>query len=137
MNKVVLTGRLVRDPEIRYSTGEQNKAIAKYTIAVNRSFDHGKADFINCVAFGKAAEFAEKYFKKGNKIDVSGRIQTGNYINKDGQKVYTTDVVVEEHEFGESKSANQSSDSRPEPYTGGDNDFVNIPENISEELPFS
>ena len=89
------------------------------------------------MAFGKAAEFAEKYFKKGNKIDVSGRIQTGNYINKDGQKVYTTDVVVEEHEFGESKSANQSSDSRPEPYTGGDNDFVNIPENISEELPFS
>lgn len=137
MNKVVLTGRLVRDPEIRYSTVEQNKAIAKYTLAVNRAFDHGKADFINCVAFGKAAEFAEKYFKKGNKIDVSGRIQTGCYTNKDGQKVYTTDVIVEEHEFGESKNANQSSDSKPEPFSANGDDFINIPENISEDLPFN
>ena len=109
----------------------------KYTLAVNRSFDHGKADFINCVAFGKAAEFAEKYFRKGNKIDVSGRIQTGNYTNKDGQKVYTTDVIVEEHEFGESINANQSSDSRPEPSSASGDDFINIHENILEELPFS
>ena len=135
MNKVVLTGRLVRDPEIRYSTGEQNKAIAKYTLAVNRSFDHGKADFINCVAFGKAAEFAEKYFKKGNKVDVSGRIQTGCYTNKDGQKVYTTDVVVEEHEFGESKNTNQSSDSKPEPFSVSEDGFMNLPDGIDETLP--
>ena len=137
MNKVVLTGRLVRDPEIRYSTGEQNKAIANYTLAVNRSSDHGKADFINCVAFGKAAEFAEKYFKKGNKVDVSGRIQTGCYTNKDGQKVYTTDVVVEEHEFGESKNANQSSDSRPEAFSSTEDGFIQIPDGIDESLPFS
>ena len=137
MNKVVLTGRIVRDPEIRYSTGEQNKAIAKYTLAVNRAFDHGKADFINCVAFGKAAEFAEKYFHKGNKVDVSGRIQTGNYTNKDGQKVYTTDVIVEEHEFGESKNANQSSDSRPEAFSANGDGFIQIPDGIDESLPFS
>lgn len=107
MNKVILMGRLTKDPEVRYSQGEQSTAIARYTIAVDRRFkrdgDDQTADFIGCVAFGKAAEFAEKYFKKGTKIAVTGRIQTGSYTNKDGQKVYTTDVVVEDQEFAESK----------------------------------
>ena len=111
MNSVVLMGRLTRDPEVRYSQGEQPMAIARYTLAVDRrrsrnNNDENSADFISCVAFGRAGEFAEKYFHKGIKICVSGRIQTGSYTNKDGQKVYTTDVVVEDHEFAESKNAN-------------------------------
>ena len=109
MNKVILMGRLTRDPEIRYSQGEQSTAVARYTIAVDRRFrrdgDQQTADFINCVAFGRQGEFAEKYFRKGIKIAITGRIQTGSYTNKDGQRVYTTDVVVEEQEFAESKSA--------------------------------
>ena len=100
MNKVILMGRLTRDPEIRYSQGEQSTAVARYTIAVDRRFrrdgDQQTADFINCVAFGRQGEFAEKYFRKGIKIAITGRIQTGSYTNKDGQRVYTTDVVVEE-----------------------------------------
>ena len=107
MNKVILMGRLTRDPEVRYSQGEQPLAIARYSIAVDRrgrnSADGATADFINCVAFGKQGEFAEKYLHKGTKIAIIGRIQTGSYTNKDGVKVYTTDVVVEEHEFAESK----------------------------------
>lgn len=109
MNKVILMGRLTRDPEVRYSQGENALAIARYTLAVDRrnfrnnSNDEQTADFINCVAFGKSGEFAEKYFHKGTKLVVSGRIQTGSYTNKDGVKVYTTEVVVEDQEFAESK----------------------------------
>lgn len=109
MNKVILMGRLTRDPEVRYSQGEQATAIARYTVAVDRRFrrdgDSQTADFIGCVAFGRQAEFAEKYLRKGTKIALTGRIQTGSYTNRDGQKVYTTDVVVEEQEFAESKAA--------------------------------
>ena len=111
MNKVILMGRLTRDPEVRYSQGENALAIARYTLAVDRrnfrnnSNDEQTADFINCVAFGKSGEFAEKYFHKGTKLVVSGRIQTGSYTNKDGVKVYTTEVVVEDQEFAESKNA--------------------------------
>ena len=105
MNKVILMGRLTRDPEVRYSAGENSMAIARYTLAVDRRFkreNEATADFISCIAFGKAAEFAEKYFRQGIRIVVSGRIQTGSYTNRDGNKVYTTDVVVEEQEFAES-----------------------------------
>lgn len=105
MNKVVLIGRLTRDPEIRYSQGEQAIAVARYTLAVDRRFrrdsESQTADFIGCVAFGRQAEFAEKYFRKGTKIAVAGRIQTGSYTNREGQKVYTTEVLVNEHEFAE------------------------------------
>jgi len=107
MNKVILIGRLTKDPDVRYSTGDNPMAIARYTLAVDRKGPkkdgEQTADFISCIAFGRAGEFAEKYFKKGTKIGVTGRIQTGSYTNKDGQKVYTTDVVVEEQEFAESK----------------------------------
>ena len=108
MNKVILMGRLTRDPEVRYSAGENATAVARYTLAVDRRFKRegeATADFVQCVAFGRSAEFAEKYFRQGNKIAITGRIQTGSYINKDGQKVYTTDVVVEEQEFAESKAS--------------------------------
>lgn len=112
MNKVELIGRLTRDPEIRYSQGENQQAIARYTLAVDRRFrkegSEQTADFIGCVAFGRQAEFAEKYFHQGIKIAVTGRIQTGRYTNKEGQTVYTTDVVVEEQEFAESKAASSA-----------------------------
>ena len=111
MNKVILMGRLTRDPEVRYSQGENATAVARYTLAVDRRFsrnnDEQTADFINCVAFGRSGEFAEKYLHKGTKIAVTGRIQTGSYTNKDGVRVYTTEVVVEDHEFAESKNASQ------------------------------
>lgn len=140
MNKVILMGRLTRDPEVRYSSGENQTAIARYSLAVDRrrgKNDEQSADFINCVTFGKSAEFAEKYFHKGLKITVAGRIQTGSYTNKDGQKVYTTDVVVEEQEFAESKAAsgNSAPASNPEPSNG--DGFMNIPDGIDEELPFN
>lgn len=141
MNKVELIGRLTRDPDVRYSTGDNPTAVARYTLAVNRRFkkdsDAKEADFINCVAFGKTAEFAEKYLRKGMKIALSGRIQTGNYTNKDGQKVYTTDIVVEEQEFCESKS-NSNGESANAPAEIGDDgsEFMNIPDGIDEELPF-
>lgn len=152
MNKVILMGRLTRDPEIRYSQGEQATAVARYTIAVDRRFrrnnDGQTADFIGCVAFGRQAEFAEKYLHKGTKIALTGRIQTGSYTNRDGQKVYTTDVIVEEQEFAESKSASeqnaggfQPAEQAPaqppmqsEPVGDG---FMNIPDGIDEELPFN
>ena len=145
MNKVILMGRLTRDPEVRYSQGDQATAIARYTLAVDRRFrrdgDQQSADFIGCVAFGRAAEFAEKYFRKGTKIAVTGRIQTGSYTNKDGQKVYTTDVVVEEQEFAESKNASgaQSYQTSPAPAPSVDagDGFMNIPDGIDEELPFN
>lgn len=111
MNKVILLGRLTRDIEVRYSTGERPTAIARYTLAVQRRFNREgeqDADFVSCVAFGKAAEFAEKYFRQGTKIVIAGRIQTGSYINRDGRKMHTTDVVVEEQEFAESKSASEA-----------------------------
>lgn len=142
MNKVILMGRLTRDPEVRYSQGEQPLAIARYSIAVDRrgrnSADGATADFINCVAFGRQGEFAEKYLHKGTKIAIIGRIQTGSYTNKDGVKVYTTDVVVEEQEFAESKNAQGSSNENPitAPAPDGGTGFINIPEGI-EELPFT
>lgn len=149
MNKVILMGRLTRDPEVRYVNGQNgNTAVARYTLAVDRKFKQEgqqEADFISCVAFGKAGEFAEKYFKKGLKILVTGRIQTGSYTNKDGQKVYTTDVVVEEQEFAESKKGMSESDKdardqealQAAGYTDAGDGFMNIPDGIDEELPFN
>ena len=140
MNKVLLTGRLTRDPEVRYS-GET--AVVRFTLAVNRKFvkdnSDQKADFINCIAFGKTGEFVEKYFSKGKKADLSGRIQTGSYTNRDGQKVYTTDIVVEEIEFGESKGANQNQQKSDTPHPETDPDgFMDIPDGIDDsELPFN
>jgi len=144
MNKVILIGRLTRDPEIRYAQNENGTAVARYTLAVDRRFKRDgeqDADFIGCVVFGKGAEFAEKYFSKGIKIAITGRIQTGSYTNKEGQKVYTTDVVVEEQEFAESKAASQSNgggyqNSGSNNSTSGDG-FMNIPDGIDEELPFN
>lgn len=138
MNKVILIGRCTRDPEVRYSQGENATAVARYTLAVDRQFKRDgdqSADFINCIAFGKRGEFAEKYLRKGTKIVVVGRIQTGSYTNKDGQKVYTTDVIVDEHEFVESKAASQQNggDSAPVSSDG----FTSIPDGIDEELPFA
>lgn len=140
MNKVVLMGRLTKDPEVRYSQGEKPMAIARYTLAVDRKFKRDgepTADFINCIAFGKNGEFAEKYLHKGIKILVEGRIQTGSYTNKDGVKVYTTDVVVESCEFAESKNASQQNeqDNRPQP-NNSDDGFMQIPDNM-EDLPFN
>ena len=146
MNKVILMGRLTRDPEVRYSQGEQATAIARYTLAVDRRFkrdgDQQTADFISCVAFGRLGEFAEKYLRKGTKIVITGRIQTGSYTNKDGQKVYTMDVVVEESEFAESKnSGGNTSDNvpsgAPSPSSAAGDGFMYIPDGIDEELPFN
>lgn len=148
MNKVVLMGRLTRDPEVRYAQGETPLAIARYTLAVNRTFrrnqDGQEADFINCVVFGKSAEFAERYLKQGTKIAISGRIQTGSYTNKEGQKVYTTEVVVDEQEFAESKNASANAatatdqmGARPASVDALDDGFMNIPDGIDEELPFN
>lgn len=140
MNKVTLIGRLTRDPEVRYTQGDNPMAIARYSLATPRRFkreNEPDCDFINCVAFGKLGEFAEKYLRKGIKIAVVGRIQTGSYTNKDGQKVYTTDVIVEEQEFCESKNVNQSNEDRPQQQSMVDSDgFMNIPDGIDEELPF-
>ena len=140
MNKVILMGRLTRDPEVRYSGGDNATAVARYSLAVDRRFkrdNEPSADFINCGGFGKTAEFAEKYFRKGMRICVVGRIQTGSYTNRDGQKVYTTDVVVEEQEFAESKGASENNGAdRPQPTTDN-NGFMNIPDGIDEELPFN
>ena len=151
MNKVILMGRLTRDPEVRYSQGETALAIARYTLAVDRRFarrgdgngNEQTADFISCVAFGRSAEFAEKYLRQGTKIAVTGRIQTGSYTNKDGQRVYTTEVVVEEQEFAESKAAAANNGdgfapARPAaPAMDAGDGFMNIPEGIDEELPFN
>ena len=140
MNKVILMGRLTRDPEVRYTQGDNAMAIARYSLAVDRRFKRDgepDADFINCVAFGKSGEFAEKYLKKGTKIAVVGRIQTGSYTNKDGQKVYTTDVVVEEQEFAESKNSGSSDNNQSAP-ENKNTDFMNIPDEIEDsELPFN
>jgi len=163
MNKVILMGRLTREPDVRYSSGENSSAHASYTLAVDRRYsrrdgsDNGQqtADFIRCVVFGRGAEFAEKYLHQGTKVLVTGRIQTGSYTNRDGVKVYTTDVIVEDQEFAESKAAaserassgvpsgSGSYGSAPAPAAAApagdspDNGFMNIPEGIDEELPFA
>lgn len=139
MNRWHGIGRLTRDPEVRYSQGENATAIARYTLAVDRKYkkdgDEQTADFISCVAFGKNGEFAEKYLKQGMKIAVSGRIQTGSYTNKDGQKVYTTDIVVEEHDFCESKGSSSGSGTAPQVDSNG---FMNVPDSVEDEgLPFN
>lgn len=147
MNKVILMGRLTRDPDVRYTTGENPLAIAGYTLAVDRRFHkdgEATADFISCVVFGRAAEFAEKYFRQGLKITISGRIQTGSYTNREGRKVYTTEIVVEEQEFAECKPSGDNGAAYyppkqtppPAPADGADG-FMNIPDGIEEELPFS
>ena len=149
MNRVILMGRLTRNPDVRYTQTGETMAIARFTLAVDRKgrrvengSDQQTADFINCVCFGKTAEFVEKYLRQGTKIAVTGRIQTGSYTNRDGQKVYTTEVVLDEIEFAESKNM-QSNDasvyrpaSRPEPSAAGEG-FMNIPDGIDEELPFN
>ena len=147
MNKVILMGRLTRDPEVRYSQGDSASAFARYTLAVDRRFKRDgepTADFLNCVAFGRAAEFAEKYLRQGVKIAITGRIQTGSYTNRDGVKVYTTDIVVEEQEFAESKAASGASNNSayqtspaPAPSVDIGDGFMNIPDGIDEELPFN
>ena len=140
MNKVVLMGRLTRDAEIRYSQGDNSLAIARFSLAVDRRFkkdnEEQTADFISCVAFGKTAEFFERFGKKGTKFVIEGRIQTGSYTNKDGQKVYTTDIVVESAEFAESKSA-ASGNAAPAPNQAAGDGFMNIPDGLDEELPFN
>lgn len=138
MNKVILMGRLCRDVDTRYTQGEKPLAVARYTLAVDRVVKQGdekKADFISCIAFGKNGEFAEKYLKKGTKILIEGRIQTGSY-EKDGQKVYTTDIVIEKQEFAESKKG-ESEEDRAARDQAAVNEFMNIPEGIEEDLPFS
>ena len=144
MNKVILCGRLTKDPEVRYSSGDKQTAIARYNLAVDRRFksqgEEQTADFINCVVFGRGAEFAENYLHQGTKIIAEGRIQTGSYINKDGKRVYTTDVVVENQEVAESKAASNNSAKKengykPEPAQAADG-FMNIPDAIEDELPF-
>ena len=135
----------MRDPDVRYSNGEKTTAVARFTLAVERRFKgdgNPTADFINCVAFGKSGEFIEKYFRKGMKANICGRIQTSSYTSKDGNKVYTTDVLVEEIEFGESKSNNQQSAAPANPSNAinpmtDENGFMNIPDGIDEELPFA
>lgn len=156
MNKWVGMGRLTRDPEVRYSQGDNATAVGRYTLAVDRRFKRDNeptADFIPCVVFGRSAEFAEKYFRQGMRVSVSGRIQTGSYTNKDGVRVYTTEVIVEEQEFAESRAereANASSYNNsynnnsyrqaapsPSPSMDAGDGFMNIPDGIDEELPFN
>ena len=148
MNKVILMGRLTRDPEIRYANNANSTCIANYTLAVDRRFkrqgDEQTADFIQCVAIGRGGEFAEKYLHQGTKIVVEDRIQTGSYTNKDGQKIFTTDVMVESQEFAESKAAsaqngnqNASAPTRPNVAQNDSDGFMNIPDAIEEELPFA
>lgn len=143
MNRVILCGRVVRNPDVRYAQGNNGSmAVARYTLAIDRAFKkegEPTADFINCIAFGKNGEFAEKYLHQGTKIIVEGRWQTGNYTNKDGQKVYTNDCVVERHEFAESKNSNSNSGNgnSPRPVPADDNSFMNIPDGLDEELPFN
>ena len=143
MNKAILMGRLTRDPEVRYTSGENSLAIARYTLAVDRKIrkdGDATADFIPCVVFVRSAEFVEKYCRKGLKIAIVGHVQTGSYTNRDGQNVYTTEVVVEEQEFAESKNSGSGSSQQnapqPSPDVGQDG-FMNIPDGIEEELPFS
>ena len=140
MNKVILIGRLTKDPEVRYTQGENATAVARYSLAVDRKFKkegEQTADFINCVAFGKNGEFAEKYLRKGVKISIVGKIQTGNYTNNEGVKVYTTDVVVEEHEFCESKATQSEQVTSQATSKDIGDGFMSIPDDIDENLPFN
>lgn len=149
MNKVILMGRLTRDPNVRYSQGnntQESVCVARYTLAVDRRTSRDgqqSADFISRVAFGRAGEFAEKHLRQGTEITICGRVQTGSYTNRDGQKVYTTDIVVEEQEFAESKRESERSQQNAAArqqdagYTDAGDGFMNIPDGIDEELPFS
>ena len=144
MNKVILIGRLTRNPAVRYTQGERPTAVARYTLAVNRTMKREgepDADFINCVAFGRAGEFAEKYLSQGVRILISGRIRTGSYTNRDGVKVYTNDVIIESQEFTESKASSEwyemSGNTRQAPAQDTPDGFMNIPDGLDEELPFS
>jgi len=140
MNKAILIGRLTADPTIRYSQGQEQTCVAKYTLAIDRPKSKNNqepgADFIPCTAFGKRGEFAEKYLHKGMKIAVTGRIQTGSYTNKEGNKVYTTEVVVDDHEFCEKRDGSNIPAAEDLP-PAGDDGFMNIPDDIEEELPFN
>lgn len=144
-NKIILMGRLTKDPEVRYSQGENQIAIARFSLAVNRRWKREgepDADFFNCTVFGRQAEFVEKYLKKGSQIMISGRVQNDNYTNKEGQKVYSVQVIVDEVDFAESKSASETHASypagtRPAPGDAGKDGFVSIPEGAEEELPFN
>ena len=142
MNKVILMGRLTRDPDVRVSTGERPMTVARYTLAVDRrakrDSNEQTADFISCVAFDKNAEFVEKYLHQGTKVLVTGRIQTGSYTNKEGHKVYTTDVMIEEQEFCESRAAGQGLINRPSTNTSVGDGFMNFPDGMDDEgLPFT
>lgn len=144
MNKVILMGNLTRDPEIRYSQGENSLAIARFSIAVNRRFSRQgdtDTDFFNCTAFGKQAEFVEKYFKQGSRMLLTGRVQNDNYTNKNGEKVYSVQIMVEEVEFAERKSAQSNNQTQnqnqPAQANGADDDFMNIPDGIEDGLPFN
>lgn len=134
-------GRLTRDPEVRYSTGENSMAVARYTLAIDRAIKkqgEQSADFINCVAFSKAAEFAEKYFRHGMRVLVSGRLQTGNYTNREGQKVYTTDVILDSQEFADSKGESAGGGSKKQEANVDEDGFMNIPDGVDDEgLPFN
>lgn len=138
MNKVILMGRLTRDPDVRWTQGPEQSAVARYTLAVARRFQKeggATADFIGCVAFGRQTEFAEKYLRQGTKIAITGRIQTGSYTNREGRKVYTTDVVVEEQEFAESKNAEHPREQGAAPQADMDG-FMTIPDGVDEDIPF-
>ena len=144
MNKVILLGNLTRDPEIRYSQGEKQIAVARVSSAVNRRFANDgetNADFLNCTAFGKTAEFIEKYFRQGSRMSLVGRIENNNYTNKNGEKVYSFQIIVEEVEFAERKSAQSNNQTQnqnqPAQTNGGDDDFMNIPDGIEDGLPFN
>ena len=137
MNKAILVGRLTRDPEVRYSQDENATAVARYTVAVDRRFKRDgepTADFIRCLVFGRSAEFAEQYFRQGMRVSISGRIQTGSYTNKDGVKVYTTEVIVEEQEFAESRTEQERDKAQGADEGDG---FMNIQDDIDNELPFN
>ena len=141
MNKVIMMGRLTRDPEVRYSQGANALSVAKYSLAVDRRFKREgepDADFFNCTVFGKGAEFAEKYLKKGTKIVISGRLQQDNYTNRNGEKVYSVQIIVDEQEFAESKNAQAGNGGgfTPAPGNAGDG-FMNIPDAMEDELPFN
>lgn len=140
MNKIILLGRLTRNPEVRYSSGEKSTAISRFTLAVNRKYvkenDEIKADFFNCTAFGKQGEFVEKYLKQGTKVALSGRVQNDNYTNREGQKVYSVQIIVEEIEFAESKGSSETTQAT-EPGLADNNGFMNIPTGLEEELPFN
>lgn len=140
MNKVILLGNLTRDPEIRYSQGEKQMAVARFSLAVNRRFakdGETNADFLNCTAFGKTAEFVEKYFRQGSRMSLVGRIENNNYTNKNGEKVYSVQIMVEEVEFAERKSSQNDVGNQQQTQQNGDDDFMNIPDGIEDGLPFN